>query len=78
MSLPQKKPLVMPKPIPSSETERVAEAMELLGQIRDEDIVKLTTWEVEMIDSIHQGRAVTRIRLKDLRDAVARIHKHRG
>ena len=78
MSLTQKKPLVMPKPVPSSEADRLAEAVELLTQIKDEDIVKLTTWELETIDSIREGRAVTRIRLKDLRECVERIRKSRG
>jgi hypothetical protein len=73
-----KKPLMMPKPIPDSEDDRVAEAMILLAKISHLDMPLLTTWELEMIDAIRDGKAVTRIRLKELREAVERIEKQRA
>lgn len=70
--------LKFPKPIPDSESDRVAESIELLKKITDADASRLTTWEVELIDSLSQGMACTRIRLKELRECVARIEEERG
>ena len=74
----QKKPLVMPKPIPDNEDDRVAEATELLAKISHSDIYLLTSWELELVDELREGKACTRIRLKELRDAVERVEKQRG
>ena len=70
----QKKTILFPKPIPSTECERTEEAAELLKKLMPEDICELTTWERETVDSIRSGMAVTRIRLKELRETIERIH----
>jgi hypothetical protein len=64
----------MSKPIPDSETDRTAEAILLIKRITDSDIPKLTTWELELVDSLREGRAATRIRLKELRAVLERLH----
>lgn len=66
--------LKMPKPIPDSEADRTAEAAELLGKLESEDVVKMTSWEVELTVALEEGKACTRIRLKELRELVARLH----
>jgi hypothetical protein len=65
--------LRMPKSIPSTEEERTAEALFLIGKLSDADEEQLTVWEVELVESLRQGYASTRIRLKELREAVHRI-----
>lgn len=69
--------LKMLKPIPDNEQDRVAESYRLLAKIQPEDVASMTTWEREMVEEIKQGRAVTRIRLKELREMVERIHPTR-
>jgi hypothetical protein len=64
----------MPKPLPSTETERTEEAQKLIARLTPEDTVKLTTWEVTLVAELREGKAATRIRLKDLREAVHRIY----
>jgi hypothetical protein len=64
----------MSKPIPDNETDRTAEAILLIKRITDDDIPKLTTWEMELVGSLREGRAATRIRLKELRAVLERLH----
>lgn len=63
----------MAKPIPSTEAERAEEAKQLIAKLRHEDIPKLTTWEVALVNELEEGKACTRIRLKELREAISRI-----
>lgn len=72
-----KKVYVLPKPIPYSEADRCVEATELIKQIGRQDAHLLTTWDVETLESIKAGRAVTRIRLIELREMVERVKKQR-
>ena len=64
----------MSKPIPDSEADRSEEAKQLIAKLRPEDVPNLTTWEVELVKELAEGKAATRIRLKELREAVERIH----
>ena len=64
----------MSKPIPENEADRAEEAKQLIAKLRPEDIPKLTTWEVVLVTEMEEGKAATRIRLKELREAVERIH----
>jgi hypothetical protein len=64
----------MPKPVPSTEQERTEEALALIGKLVPEDMAKLTTWEVTLVEELKDGKAATRIRLKDLRECVHRLY----
>jgi len=64
----------MSKPIPENEADRAEEAKQLIAKLRPDDMPKLTTWEVTLIEELASGKAATRIRLKELREAVERIH----
>lgn len=66
--------LKMPKPIPDNEADRTAEAAGLMNQLTETDIPKMTSWEVELVVSLREGKACTRIRLKELRELVARLY----
>lgn len=68
------KELRMPLPVPDSERDRMEEAVGLLKKLIPDDQVKLTTWEVVLVDELREGKACTRIRLKELREAVHRIY----
>lgn len=70
--------LKMPKHIPDSEAERTEEGCELMAQLTDSDVPLMTTWEVQMICELKEGKACTKIRLKELRECVERITKQRG
>lgn len=62
------------KPIPGSENDRQEEAKQLLAKLRIADRLKLTTWELTLVEELEEGKACTRIRLKELRDAIERIY----
>jgi hypothetical protein len=66
--------LRMKKPIPDNETDRCLEAVDLISKLKPEDMPRLTTWEVTLIEELNKGLACTRIRLKDLREAVSRLY----
>lgn len=69
--------LGLPDPIPSTEAERTAEAERLIAELVDRKAFHhLTTWEVELVDELKQGKACTRVRLKELREALKRIREH--
>lgn len=64
----------MSKPIPDTETERVEEAKQLLSKLKTGDRLKLTTWELTLVEELGEGKACTRIRLKELREAMERLY----
>ena len=64
----------MPEPMSHSESERTEEAQRLLAQLTNDDLVKLTTWELQNIEDLREGKATTGVRLRELRDTVRRIH----
>ena len=64
---------VMEDPIPSSEDERTQEALALVAQLRDEEMAKLTSWEMQTINDILEGKAATTVRLREIRAAVKRL-----
>jgi hypothetical protein len=66
--------LAMQKPIPENEGDRLAESVDLLMKLKEHDVAKMTTWEVELLAGIKEGKAVTRIRLLELRDIVKRLY----
>ena len=61
--------------IPHSESDRTEEALKLINSLGEDDLLKLTTWELQVIEDISKGRAATKIRLMELREAVKRIRK---
>lgn len=73
--------LNIPAPIPNNEADRTMEGNRLIVEIEQfgpEAWKELTTWEVQTILSIKEGSACTRIRLKELRDAHARLKTLHG
>lgn len=67
----------MSRPIPDREEDRAEEAQQLLARLKREDYHKLTTWEVQLLDELNQELAVTRIRLKELREIIERLYPSR-
>lgn len=63
----------MSKPLPTTETERTDEARELVSMIPDELYSKLTSWELNTIEEIKQGKASTKFRLTEIRKIVKRL-----
>lgn len=63
----------MEKPVPTSEDERTKEALALLAQIPEEDMAKLTTWEMQTVNDIREGKAATGIRLREIRALLKRL-----
>lgn len=64
----------MAKPIPETESERLEEAKQLLAKLKTGDRLKLTTWELTLVEELGEGKACTRIRLKELRAAIERLY----
>lgn len=78
---PRKRGLDLPESIPATEAERTEEANRLVCQLRewgDEAWKQLTGWEVEVLNDLNDGKACTRVRLKEVREAVARIKTKLG
>lgn len=70
--------LNLPRSIPDTEEERGKEARELIAEVRnlgDEAWKRWTTWELEILGDLNDGRACTRVRLMEIRDAVERIKR---
>lgn len=63
--------------LPTTEAERTEEVHALLSRLTAEDTPNLTTWETQMIAELLEGKAATKIRLKELREAVKRIENGR-
>jgi uncharacterized protein YqfB (UPF0267 family) len=66
--------LRMKKPIPDSESDRCLESVDLIAKLKPEDMAKLTTWEVGLVEDLSVGKACTKIRLKELRECIERIY----
>jgi hypothetical protein len=62
----------MPKRMPTTEIERTEEALELIASIQSK-FSELTSWELQIVQDIKEGKAATNIRLRELREAVKRI-----
>jgi hypothetical protein len=60
--------------LPTTEEERTNEARALLAHIREEQYPLLTTWERELVHDLADGKAATKIRLKELREIVKRLN----
>ena len=63
----------MSKPISDNESERTEEAWELVSMIPIDLEIKLTSWELETITDIRNGKAATKFRLKEIREIVKRL-----
>lgn len=72
---PRKRGLALPESIPDSEAERTREAKQLLAKLEDGDDRLLTSWEVLLIAELGEGKACTRVRLKELREAMRRVER---
>jgi hypothetical protein len=71
---PQKASVTEMEPAMSErEDERTEEAQRLCSLISDEDNSNLTTWELQTVTDIREGKAATRVRLRELRGIVKRI-----
>lgn len=65
----------MSKALPTTEEERTAEARELAAMIPKELYPKLTTWEMQTVSDIKDGKASTKFRLTELRQIVKRLQE---
>jgi len=65
----------MSKPLPTTEEERTQEARELVSMIPEELYPKLTSWELNTIEEIKQGKASTKFRLTEIRRIVKRLQE---
>jgi hypothetical protein len=63
----------MSKEIPESETDRTEEAQDLVAMIAESDHPKLTTWEMQTVNEVREGKASTKLRLRELRQIVKRL-----
>lgn len=63
--------------LPDSEDDRTAEALELCRMIVPEDYPRLTTWELQTVEDVRQGKAATKVRLRELRQIVKRLQEER-
>jgi hypothetical protein len=75
---PVKRPLVLPEPIPDTEAERTVEGLHLIGVLKDltkDWKQELTSWELDVVNGVLDGKACTRVRLTEIRGAVARLRK---
>jgi hypothetical protein len=66
----------MSKAIPDSEADRTEEARELVSMIPEELYPKLTSWEMQTISEIKEGKASTKFRLTEIRQIVKRLQAH--
>jgi len=68
----------MPDPIPDSEGERTEEVLRLINEVRrlgPEAEKEWTSWELQILSELNDGRACTRIRFKEIREGAKRILK---
>ena len=68
----------MPESVPDSEEERAEQANMLVVELRNlgpDAWNELTTFEVEVLSDLNDGKACTRVRFKIIREAAARIKK---
>jgi hypothetical protein len=74
----QKRRIVeLDKPLPDSEDERTQEALELCKIISFGNDSELTTWEMQTVRDVEEGKAATRVRLRELRQIVKRLWKQK-
>jgi hypothetical protein len=63
----------MSKLLPNNESDRKAEALELVSMIPEELYPKLTSWERQTIEEVKEGKASTKFRLTEIRRIVKRL-----
>ena len=63
----------MSKPIPTTEEERTQEARELVSMIPEDLYPKLTSWEMQTLTEVKEGKAATKFRLTEIRQIVKRL-----
>lgn len=67
--------VAMDEPLPDSEDERTREALHLCDLISRDDYSQLTSWELQTIQDVKNGKAATKVRLREIRQAVKRLQK---
>jgi hypothetical protein len=69
--------VVMEEVMSDREDERTEEAQRLCSMISDEDNASLTTWELQTVTDVRDGKAATRVRLRELRAIVKRLAQNK-